>query len=248
MEATQETVAAPEATTTTSATLLGQHTQVSSVSETVESNETETNTETTFNVPEKFLVDGKPDYEKLVKSYTELEKHLGSKIGVSSADEYDFQFQEPDNWDSEQFTAFKEQAKEWGMSKDQFNNAMALYEESMLQVVEQNRQTPEKAEAALKEVWGKNYESKMQNAGKALAQFGSDEIDINVIGNNPEVIKLLSIIGSQLGEDAIVPASKSLPGAGLSKLEIDALMARPDYFENKEVQTMVSNWYNKNVR
>jgi hypothetical protein len=46
------------------------------------------------NFPEKFVTDGKPDYEKLAKSYVELERHLGTATGKPDAKTE--QFDNPD--------------------------------------------------------------------------------------------------------------------------------------------------------
>ena len=80
----------------------------------------ETTTETVQDdysyVPSKFLEDGKPNFQKMAQSYTELEKHLGSKAPAISVDDYDFNFQQPDSWDMEQYNSFREQAKELGVA------------------------------------------------------------------------------------------------------------------------------------
>jgi hypothetical protein len=197
-------------------------------------------------VPSKFLVDGKPDYTKLTQSYIELEKRIGSKVPVSDANEYEYAFQDENNWDQERLAEFKQQAVEMGMSKDQFKSALGLYEKNISEVIDQYVQTPEKAETQLKDAWGTEYDANMKSAQKAFKAFVPADIDVFRIGNNPDVIQILAAIGKQMGEDKGPGLDKSQNAdTTMSKLEIEDLMKRPDYWQNQEVQRIVSSWYNR---
>jgi hypothetical protein len=196
-------------------------------------------------IPEKFLVNGEPDYDRLTKSYLELEKKIGTKIGVSDPTEYDFKFQNEDSWNAEQFNDFKQKAVELGLSKEQFNFAMGVYEQNVQQLVESFTPSADKTTALLQQEWGKDFESNLTLAFNAFNAFAPEGIDVNdpAIGNNPSVIKLLSSIGRQMGEDSGINTNADVKGSGVSPLEIQEYMARPDYFTNKEVQKIVSEWY-----
>ena len=196
-------------------------------------------------IPEKFLVDGQPDYEKLTKSYLELEKKFGTKVAVSDPNEYDFKFQQEDQWDLEQFNAFKATASELGLSKEQFNTAMQLYEQNISQLVESYTPTAEKTNAVLEKEWGKDFEPNLKLAFNAFQAFAPEGVDINdpAIGNNPQVIKLLASIGRQMGEDSGISTATTAKGSSVSPLEIQELMSRSDYWTNKEVQKIVQNFY-----
>lgn len=198
-------------------------------------------------IPEKFLVDGKPDYNKLASSYLELEKKIGSKIAPTDPKEYAYEFKAADRFDTEQVEAFKQKAGELGFTRDQFAAAMSIYEDNVLALVDQYTQTPEKASAALKEAWGDNYDANLKSAFAAFNTFGQD-IAIEEIGNNPTVIKLLANIGKQIGEDRGINNNATSKGTTLSKLEIQELQARPDYWTNPEVQKIVNTWYSETYK
>jgi hypothetical protein len=197
----------------------------------------------TVSIPEKFLVNGEPDYNKLAQSYLELEKRIGTKVPVTDANEYDFKFEAEDRWDIEQFQEFKNTASELGLSKDQFNTAMKIYEQNMNAVIDSFTETPEKCSAQLQQEWGNDYEPNLKLAYNAFQTFAPQGLNIDEIGNNPTMIKLLASIGQQIGEDRGLNTQAAVKGSGLSPLEIQEYMARPDYYTNREVQKIVSEWY-----
>lgn len=197
----------------------------------------------TVSIPDKFLVNGEPDYNKLTQSYLELEKRIGTKVPVSDSAEYDFKFQAEDLWDTEQYEAFKGTAAELGLSKDQFNAAMQLYEQNMTEVISQLTETPEKCSEELQQSWGKEYDTNLKSAFNAFQAYAPEGLNIDDIGNNPKVIKLLANIGKQMGEDPGINTQSTTRGTSMSKLEIQELQSRPDYWTNREVQNIVSKWY-----
>ena len=201
--------------------------------------------EPSVQVPSKFIKDGNPDYESLTKSYVELEKKLGSKIPVADPIEYDFEFKDQSLWDSQVYDQFKQQAVEMGLSKDQFNSALSIYEDQISGLLDSQIQSPERAQSELQSRWGKDFDSNMKLAQKAFKEFVPADYDVNKIGNNPDVIELLSYVGRQLNEDTGPSIERtSSTKQSLSRLEIEEYMKRPDYWQNNEVQNIVSNWYN----
>jgi hypothetical protein len=215
--------------------------------QTEQTSEQQSDTDYSF-IPEKFLEDGKPNIEKLSKSYSELEKKLGGKVPVSSPDEFDFQFQNPEQWDTKGLEDFKNFAVEKGFSKEQFNDALSLYEQNVSQMLDAFTPTPEKAVSVLKQEWGKSFDRNMQLAGKAIDTFAPSGFDISSIGNDPNVIKLLSAIGSQLTEDSIPNSHSVNAGSKMSKLEIEEILKSPDYRTSKEKQKIVQEFYATNYK
>lgn len=194
-------------------------------------------------VPAKFLKDGNPDWENFAKSYTNLEKKLGSKPNTppSTIDEYDYKPQAYEV-DDEAFTAFREEALSKGLSKDQFKWAMERFE----QAIQPMLINPDKTEETLKEAWGKDYKNNLGSARKAFDEFAPSDLSMeDPIFNHPSVLKLLARIGSELGEDSTPPKSGGGSG-GLNKAEIEAIVASRDYWDNPEKQQQVANWFRKN--
>lgn len=75
--------------------------------------------------PEKYLTDGEPDYDKLVKGYNNLETKLGERsLAPQTPDEYSF---DVSNYDPEASEGFKQLALENGLSVDQYNAIMEYY-------------------------------------------------------------------------------------------------------------------------
>lgn len=195
-------------------------------------------------VPAKFLRDGKPDFQNLAKSYQSLEKKIGTKgnFAPESVDAYEYT---PKSimLDDESNKAFKEDALKAGLTPTQYQWALEQYEKAY----EQTTDTPEKAKAYLEKQWGKDYDKNVQQAIKAFETYVPSHIPIEVIGNNPFVIDILSRIGSELGED-VMPVRSSAGAVGQSKDDITKLMNEPDYWKNAKKQAQVSEWYAKNAK
>lgn len=197
-------------------------------------------------VPDTFLAeDGTPDVEKLAKSYTELRKKMDGRIAPESVEEYDYEFNDPDLWNADMYSGFKDKAIEMGLSKENFGALMADYESTVMGIVESFSPTREKAEQALTEVWGDDFEDMLSSARTAWSSFADEGLDMADIGNNPTALRLLAAIGSRMGEDRVQPA-QTTTGSSLSQTEVTDLMNRPDYFTNKEIQARVAAFYKAN--
>ena len=195
-------------------------------------------------IPEKFLnEDGTPDYDRLSKSYTELEKKFGSKVSAESANDYDYQFENEDIFDSEaDLGDIKEQMLELGVSKEQFSGVMGMWENAVVDIVNELQGTPERATEALKEEWGDAMDSNLQNARAAWDAFAAEGMNIDAVGNNPTMIALLAYIGAQMGEDVKPPAGGNA-GTGMTETEMNDIMARDDYWTNQELQAKVAGYF-----
>lgn len=193
-------------------------------------------------VPSKFMSEGQPDFEKMANSYTELEKQFSNGVPAVNVDEYNYEFTEGSaEVDQDAYAAFKEEAVKNGFSGKQFNYIMEQYQSVVAEVNNQHTQTPESAETALKEVWGDDYDSNFNDAIKAMDSFAPDGFDVDAIGNSPEILQLLAVIGSQIGEDKSVNTNTS--HSSITYTEMKELMAKPDYFENPESQQLVGDYF-----
>lgn len=217
--------------------------------ENISSANTEVSTEVSNELifPEEFYVDGQPDLTKLSTSYKELTEKVSQFQSVADIKDYDFNFESPDAWDEESFTEFKTLAKDLGLSKDQFSGAMKLYERNVSQLMEKLAPSADTAKNVLSKEWGNQFDTNIKSASLAFQKFGQG-IDKEELGNNPAMYKLLANIGKQLSEDKLSTTLKSSPSAGYTKLQIQEMQQRPDYWTNTEVQKIVTDWYNNNYK
>lgn len=195
-------------------------------------------------VPQKFLkADGSPDFEKLAKSYTGLEKKLGSKPNVpaGSADEYEYDFGDEFVVDAERTNAFKEMALEKGFTKDQFSFLMEQYKG----VVSENTWSADRVEATLKEAWGKDFDAQTQHARAGFNEFApSDSNPNDPVWNHPAVMKLLARIGSEVHEDSVSGKPAQSSSSRMSEAEVQTMMGSKEYQQgNREMHAKVTAWY-----
>jgi len=196
-------------------------------------------------VPEKFMKEGNPDFETMAKSYEELETKLRTTrpSAPKTVDEYAYEFPEGFQVDEEATNAFKAEALEAGLSVDQYKFIMDKYATSINQAVGMTQETAQKE---LQDYWGQNFEDNLSNAQYAFQQIGKDlNLDVNKVGNDPNVLKILSWIGTQIREDDVSDVQAGGGDPGLTDTEISDLMSRPDYWTNKEIQAKVSAAYAK---
>lgn len=210
---------------------------------------TETTTETAKDdfswFPTKYMKDGEPDVQNLAKAYQNLEKKLGQKVtslAPESADEYDYT---PDGieLDPELTSAFKNEAKEAGLSTAQYEFIMKKYQDS----VGRDMMTSERAVDMLKQSWGEaEFAGNLTNAQRAFDEFAPSDLSSNDPAlNHPSVLKLLARIGADLGEDSTPPRSSK--SAGLSQGEIEAMMMTDEYnVRGSETRQTVDSWFKKN--
>jgi hypothetical protein len=188
-----------------------------------------------YEIPKKFLkADGTPDYEKLAKSYQGLEKKLSSKpnIPASTADEYEWAAPEGNTLElnPEQVSKFKEMALEHGFTKAQYDFVMTSHMNVINEMVGSLGWTADRAETALKEAWGKDFENQAAAARAGFDEFAPSDADPHdPVWNHPAVMKLLARMGAELGEDSITRAPAASSGTSIQE-QIAALRASPDYY------------------
>lgn len=189
-------------------------------------------------VPEKFVIDGKPDFEKLASSYSELEATMRKTRPAAPKDASEYEYEWKTEIDEERTNAFKAEAKDMGLSVDQYQWLMGKYEDAMMSSVV----TADKAREALSAEWGDQFDTNLAAAKSAWTAFADDDLDISAIGNNATALKLLAKIGREMGEDKPINATAS-NATTYTRLEIDEMMQSKDYTMNKEKQRIVTEWF-----
>ena len=186
-------------------------------------------------VPEQFWNNETgPDLEGLAKSYTELRakmstgKHKAPKDGnyeMSSMEEKGIPADDPL---LNQFTAF---AKENGLSQDQFDQITNMYVSAM-EEMNSNVEDDIKAEMAK---LGPKGEKIVGSLNQWLTKLGSsgalshEEIDaVTRAATNANYISALNKIRASYGEQPI-PDVSIQEGAGMTKADLDAMVADPRY-------------------
>lgn len=220
------------------------------VDEAIDNNEAEVETEVEGKeedyswVPKKFLKDGSPDFASMAKSYQSLEKRLGSKSLASEViEDYVFDSKFENVYDPEVTQAFKAEAQKAGLSPEQYAWVMDKYEESLAQ----SSITPQAAETSLRQAWGKSFDSQLINARAAWDAFAPSDMDINEVGNNPAVLKILARVGAELGEDKPTAKNSARPTA-MSEDQINEIIKSKGYATDLEKQETVRAWYEKNFK
>lgn len=200
---------------------------------------TNTNTEEFSYVPEKFMVDGQPDFQKLSESYANLEKKQGSGSNApENTDGYTFDFQEEGTFDAEGLNEFKELSMELGISTDQFGKLMGMYENRMLEVAKAFNPDPKEA---LTETWGSDYDDNIKSAQRAFNSL-PDQFDPDVLGRNPDVLQILSYFGAQMSEDN--PKGMQGSSGSLSTEQVKEMMGSTDYSNNNsDTYKSVEQWF-----
>lgn len=230
-------------------------------------NESDTITNTVLNeanissnetaIPDKFKVvseDGSVDYKatvaKMNESYSYLEKKVGTgEVAPKSVDEYKI---EREGFSFEDFKAdesnqqFLSEAHKHGITNKQLDFLLSEYDKRAVNLVSNNSQfDTDTTIQSLQSEWGSNYESNIFSAIRAAKSAGLTEEQINnpSIGNNVDVIKVLSYFGSQIAED------KPINNGTAVNTDITSLMRSEAFFDpkhpdHKSVKSQIDSYYN----
>ena len=230
-------------------------------------NESDTITNTVLNeanissnetaIPDKFKVvseDGSVDYKataaKMNESYSYLEKKIGTgEVAPKSVDEYKI---EREGFSFEDFKAdesnqqFLSEAHKHGITNKQLDFLLSEYDKRAVDLVSNNSQfDTDTTIQSLQSEWGSNYESNIFSAIRAAKSAGLTEEQINnpSIGNNVDVIKVLSYFGSQIAED------KPINNGTAVNTDITSLMRSEAFFDpkhpdHKSVKAQIDSYYN----
>ena len=234
--------------------------------EQVQINESDTTTNTVLNeannssnetaIPDKFKVvseDGSVDYKatvaKMNESYSYLEKKVGTgEVAPTSVDEYKI---EREGFSFEDFKAdesnqqFLSEAHKHGITNKQLDFLLSEYDKRAVDLVSNNSQfDTDSTIQSLQSEWGNNYESNIFSAIRAAKSAGLTEEQINnpSIGNNVDVIKVLSYFGSQIAEDKPINNGTSV------STDINSLMRSEAFFDpkhpdHKAVKAQIDSYY-----
>lgn len=235
--------------------------------EQVQINELDTTTNTVLNeannssnetaIPDKFKVvseDGSVDYKatvaKMNESYSYLEKKVGTgEVAPKSVDEYKI---EREGFSFEDFKAdesnqqFLSEAHKHGITNKQLDFLLSEYDKRAVDLVSNNSQfDTDTTIQSLQSEWGSNYESNIFSAIRAAKSAGLTEEQINnpSIGNNVDVIKVLSYFGSQIAED------KPINNGTAVNTDITSLMRSEAFFnvkhpDHRQVKAQIDSYYN----
>ena len=235
--------------------------------EQVQINESDTITNTVLNeannssneiaIPDKFKVvseDGSVDYKatvaKMNESYSYLEKKVGTgEVAPKSVDEYKI---EREGFSFEDFKAdesnqqFLSEAHKHGITNKQLDFLLSEYDKRAVDLVSNNSQfDTDTTIQSLQSEWGSNYQSNIFSAIRAAKSAGLTEEQINnpSIGNNVDVIKVLSYFGSQIAED------KPINNGTAVNTDITSLMRSEAFFDpkhpdHKSVKAQIDSYYN----
>ncbi|WP_407084797.1 hypothetical protein [Pluralibacter gergoviae] len=213
-------------------------------------------------LPEKYRVmgaDGKVDIagsaRKLADAHTSLEKRLGS-VGTppKTADDYTPDVKvEGFNWDEfkadPRMQSFMKTAHSKGITNDQMSFILGEYAQRAPELANGAAELDaESASASLREVWKTDAEFK-QNISLAYRAFNSLAAtgdDIDAIGNNPMVIRMLAKIGAEMQEDA--PAGGDINLAeqqSIRDLMKSEAYMNPKHTDHERVSAQVKAYYQK---
>jgi len=188
-------------------------------------------------VPEKFkAADGTLNQDALLKSYTELEKRLGTgDAPPKTPDEYKLDYKLPEGVtvDKEAEKSFLASCHAQGMTNKQVQFVMDKYAGILGEQAKTATVTKEQAITDLKTAWGDKFDENMTLARKAFAAIAdeADRAELQKQGNNPAFLRMLAKIGANLKEDT-PPIGSPLPAG--SDDEIQALMRSPAYWNAKD--------------
>jgi hypothetical protein len=186
------------------------------------------------------MIGGKPENLITLPQEGESRDSLWNQMGrPEQPNGYDFTEYGDDNGELD---GFREFAHETGLSQEQADSILGLYnniqEEENSDYVQQMEDMKIQTQINLQREWGRNYDGKLDYAKRAYGQFGTPELsklmDESGMGNHPEVIRAFSKVGEMLGEDSLVIGS-GLGGSRTSpedaKNEIQGLYRDKEFSE-----------------
>lgn len=152
-------------------------------------------------------IGGNPDHLVQLPQEGESKDNFYNKIGRPETPEgYDF------GEDEGKLDFFRNATHQIGLTQDQAASMLQLY--AAVEGEQNKASTKANADFAvnsqinLKREWGTNYDSKIDMAQRAFAQFSSKEfsqlMDETGLGNHPELLKAFSKVGEMMGEDHLV--------------------------------------------
>lgn len=218
----------------------------------------------TVAIPEKYQVkkeDGSIDVEasslKLAEAYGHLEKRLGSG-DVAPKAVADYQIAVPDElkdqWnpgEDAKLQDFLGKAHASGLTQKQLDLVMGAYFETAKDLVTGSRMlSADECVAELKTEWktDEQYKSEIGKAFKAAQAYGDNDAEAIVrdYGNDPRIIRLLSRVGSEIGEDQSMGTGNALPtGQTVEGLMVSEAYTNPKHPDHARVSAQVQAYFGK---
>jgi len=156
-------------------------------------------------------IGGNPDHLVQLPQEGESWDNFYNKIGrPETPDGYDFGDTKDPRLDF-----YKNATHQIGLTQDQAASMLQLYaaveQEQTKESDKANADFAVDSQIQLKREWGANYDSKIDMAQRAFAQFSSKEfsklMDDTGLGNHPELLKAFSKVGEMLGDEQLVVGS-----------------------------------------
>ena len=147
----------------------------------------------------------------------------------TTVEEYDLEFLPESTINDEMLSNFKAELLKQGMTKAQAQGMASYYEKVAIEgqaayeksVIDQSQkwETEVKSDP---EIGGDNYQKTLVDATRAMEQFSTDELrkifTESGYGSNPDVVRMMAKIGSQMGEKSMV-----FGGSGNGKSDAELL-------------------------
>ena len=136
-------------------------------------------------------------------------------------EKYEFQVPEGLYPQTELMDQFSTLAKDASLSQEQAAKVMGLWHEMQLKARGDADNNMSAAVTSLQADWGKDYDSNLGLAKKAVDHFGGKELvdylDATGMGNHMPLIKAFQTIGKALGEDSMVGFENKTKPAGVDR-------------------------------
>lgn len=193
--------------------------------------------------------DGSFDFGKVMQSYAQLEKHLGSdkiavpgktatdadwknvfaKLGLpESADKYELTAKLPEGYtaDDTLISKFKEAAHAAGVLPKQAQQLLDFYNsysiEAMTAMDTESAARRETELGNLKKEWGGDYTARISSANAALHQFASPE-EVAAMKEagmlNAQFLKVFDKISKALADDTFTPVGGGAGGSSIEEMK-----------------------------
>lgn len=202
-------------------------------------------------VPEKFFSNketGEVNYQNLVKSYRHLEGRLGAgDAPPSEAAKYDLsKIELPESVDPKMLDGLKEFAHQHKLTQAQAESVFGKFFEELPSYVQAALPNPATCETTLRETWKDQatFDKGIKDARKAFSAYAPEGLDINAVGNIPQVIQLLANIGKDMPEDGGVNTAAILPAETLADLKASPAYMNRNHPDHARVMARITAHFN----
>lgn len=210
-----------------------------------------------FVFAEKVLVkgaDGAEDWQATARKAEQARQHLEKRLGAGEAPPKDvtgYEFTAPEDLkdfelNTERIDAFKTEALEKGITPGQFKWMMESYLKAAPDLMEgAAKMTAAQAKAELQTVWADALDTKLAAAGKAAAAMPEDLREAaKAYGTDPVVLRVLSWVGEQLGEDKPLTAQPSqAPTGAVNTIMASEAYRNPRHPDHQRVSMQVQQFF-----